>query len=189
MILGYRALQNDGDLSQAVLDACLKHHERLDGSGYPHRLLGEKIPWIARMAAICDSFEFLLAGTKGKPVVDPAAAINELRAQVGSFDEEIMRTFIETVGLYPIGAFVELANGKLAMVIDEDRDNYLRPVVQVFYCLERRERTLPHRLSLAHAEDRHQIVGIADLNGLDLPEHAILRELIFLTACRPQAAA
>ena len=184
VLLGYRALQNDDDLPQVVLDACLFHHERMDGSGYPQRSAGEDIPVVARMAAICDSFEFLLTGTAGRPALDPAAAVAELREQSGAFDPEIMRLFIETVGLYPVGSFVVLASRKLAMVIDEDREDTLRPVVQAFYSLEMRERIRPHRIVLAQGNDNERIVGIADLAGLDLPADAQLRELVFLSACR-----
>lgn len=187
VVLGYRALQNE-DLPEAVLKACLMHHERIDGSGYPQGRAGDDIPQIARMAAICDSFEFLLAGTIGQPALDPAAAVAGLRAQTGAFDEDILRLFIETVGLYPVGSFVELASGKLAMVIDEDRKDPLSPVVQAFYSLERRERILPHRIALADEGTPEQIVGIADLTGLELPADALLRELVFLSACRAPAA-
>lgn len=189
VLLGYRALLNDDDLPQTVLDACLFHHERMDGRGFPQHRTGEDIPLVARMAAICDSFEFLLAGTTGSPAREPAAAVEELRAQDGAFDSDILRLFIETVGLYPVGSFVVLASQKVAMVIDEDREDPQRPVVQAFYSLELRERIRPHRIALAHGESDERIVGIADLSGLDLPEDAQLRELVFLSACRSAVSA
>jgi hypothetical protein len=188
-MLGYRTLQNDGDLPQVVLDACLMHHERMDGGGYPQGCVGDDIPQIARMAAICDSFELMLAGTQGQPALDPAAAVACLRAQTGAFDQEIMRLFIETVGLYPVGSFVELTSGKLAMVIDKDGQDPLLPVVQAFYSLERRGRILPCRIALSGQDDTERIVGIADLTGLDLPADTLLRELVFLSAYRTRTAA
>lgn len=189
VMLGYRALQNDGELPQLVLDACLQHHERIDGRGFPQKLAGDQIALVARMAAICDSFEFLLAGGEGKPGLDPAAAIAAMRAQTGAFDEEILRLFVETVGLYPVGAFVVLRSQKLAMVIDEDRTDPTRPVVQAFYSLEAGERIMPHRIALAEGNDNERIIGIADLSGLDLPDDAQLRELVFLSAYRNTARA
>lgn len=184
VLLGYRALQNDETLPRAVLDACLLHHERIDGLGYPQRRAGDDIPMIARMAAICDSFEFLLAGSGSRGPLDPALAVAALRDQDGAFDTEILRQFVETVGFYPIGAFVELASRKIAMVIDEDRHDPMRPVVQAFYSLATRERIIPHRIALAEPGECERIVRIADLAGLELPEDAQLRELVFLSACR-----
>jgi HD-GYP domain-containing protein (c-di-GMP phosphodiesterase class II) len=189
VMLGHRALANDGDLPQPVLEAVLMHHERIDGRGYPQRLAGDRIPAVARMAAICDSFEFQLAGSGARPGRDPAAAVAAMRADAGAFDAEILRAFIETVGLYPVGSFVELASRKLAMVIDEDRSDPARPVVQAFYSLQTGERILPHRIVLGECNDNEQIVGIADLTGLDLPDDPQLRELVFLSAHRGAARA
>jgi HD-GYP domain-containing protein (c-di-GMP phosphodiesterase class II) len=187
VMLGYRALQNDGDLPQIVLDACLMHHERMDGRGFPQRVAGDQLPVVARMAAICDSFEFLLSGTDTRPGLDPAAAIAAMRAMPGAFDEDILRPFIETVGLYPVGSFVVLRSRKLAMVIDEDRNDWARPVVQAFYSLDTGERILPHRIALGEDNDNERIVSIADLSGLDLPADEQLRELVFLSAYRNAA--
>jgi hypothetical protein len=75
------------------------------------------------------------------------------------------------------------------MVIGEDRNDPLRPVVQAFYSLGRRQRILPHRIALADRGTPEQIVGIADLTGLELPANALLRELVFLSACRGPAVA
>ena len=189
VLLGHRALRNDGDLPQLVLDACLFHHERMDGCGFPQARKGEDIPLVARMAAICDSFDFHLTGSDRTPALDPAAAIAALRADEGAFDAEILRAFIETVGFYPVGSFVALSSRKLAMVIDEDRNDPLRPVVQAFYSFETGERIRPYRITLAHGNDNERITGIADLAGLDLPDHAQLRELVFLSAYRNHAEA
>jgi len=187
VLLGHRALENDDGLPQLVLDACLYHHERIDGHGYPQGASGEAIPLIARMAAICDSFDFHLSDFDRGKALDPAAAIETMRADTGAYDPEILRVFIETVGMYPVGSFVTLASRKIAMVIDEDRKDPLRPVVQVFYSLDAGERVLPHRIALAEGDDNERITGIAELSGLDLPPDPQLRELVFLSAYRSQA--
>jgi len=187
VMLGYRALQNDGVLPDLVLDACLFHHERMDGRGYPQHRTGEDIPLVARMAAICDSFDFRLSPSDRSPAVDPAMAIEAMKADTGAYDPEILRVFVETVGLYPVGSFVTLASGKLAMVIDESKKDPTRPVVQAFYSLVSGERILPHRIVLAESNDNERILGIADLTGLELPDDAQLRELVFLSAYRNPA--
>jgi HD domain len=181
-MLGYRALQNDDSLPEAVLSACLEHHERIDGQGYPKGLVKDEISTIGRMAAICDTFDFMLTRSASGEALDPAVAVQRLRTMEGAFDPEILRCFIESVGHYPIGSFVELHSGRLAMVIDDDLRDKEKPVVQVFYSLEEQERVVPHRVPLAQADCKDGIIGIADLTGLDLPEEAQLRELVFFTA-------
>ena len=182
VLLGHRALLNDGNLPDAVLAACLEHHERMDGTGFPKGLKRGEISTIGGMAAVCDSFDFLLTRSHTTEALDPAVAVHRLKHMEGAFEEDILRAFIESVGLYPIGAFVELASGKVAMVIDEDPADATRPVVQAFYSRETGERIVPHRIELARADSHDAIVGIAELPDCGLPDEAQLRELIFLTA-------
>ncbi len=182
VILGHRALQNDESFARPVLDACLEHHERMDGTGFPGGLGGQDISQFGRMAAICDTFDFLLTDSAGGEALDPAAAIQRLTEMEGAFDDEILRKFIESVGLYPVGSFVQLRSNRLAMVIDEDKQDSTRPVVQAFYSLSRQQRITPRRVALAHCDDEDEIIGIADLSGLGLPPDPQLRELIFLGA-------
>lgn len=187
VMLGYRALANDWDLPQIVLDAVLQHHERLDGGGFPKGLEGSQITTVARMAAICDTFEFLLSRTGPAAALDPATAVQHMTAMKGAFDEDILRHFIESVGLYPVGSFVRLRSDTIAMVIDEDHKDHTRPVVQAFYSLTEGKQIKPHRIELARTGDEHRIMEIADLSGLGLPEPSYLREMIFLSTYRNAA--
>jgi len=180
--LGHRVLQNDDSLPEAVLDACLHHHERIDGTGFPNGLAQEDIGQVGRMAAICDTFDYMLTQTDATEALDPALAIQKLLAIEGAFDTDILRLFIESVGLYPVGSFVRLRSDKLAMVIDEDPKESAKPVVQAFYSFASADRIVPHRVELARRKTEDEIVGIADLSGLNLPEDGQLRELIFLSA-------
>ncbi|MET4131406.1 HD-GYP domain-containing protein (c-di-GMP phosphodiesterase class II) [Porphyrobacter sp. MBR-155] len=182
VILGFRALQHDDSLPQAVLNACLEHHERIDGGGFPKGLQKDEISTIGQMAAICDTFDFLLTGTANTGALDPAAAVQHLRKMEGAFDPDILRSFVESVGLYPVGSFVELRSGKIALVIDEDPGDKSQPIVQAFFDCKTRDRIVPHRIILAQSANENEIIGTADLSGFDLPDEAQLREMVFLTA-------
>ncbi|MCR2833294.1 HD-GYP domain-containing protein [Parerythrobacter lacustris] len=181
VVLGYRSLHNDNDLPRAVLDAVLQHHERIDGGGFPHQLEGSEISTFARMATICDTFDFLLCQTGTACGLDPAKAIDQMKTMEGAFDEEILNHFVESVGLYPVGSFVRLQSGKLAMVIDEDAEDHMRPIVQAFYSLAQGEQITPHRIELARSGEQDCILGIAELAGLGLPDDQHLREMIFFS--------
>lgn len=182
VLLGYRVLQDDDNLPETVLDACLKHHERLDGSGFPNGLREDEIGQLARMAAICDAFDFMLTNTIASEALDPAAAICKLQKMEEAFDQDIVRSFIDAMGLYPVGAFVRLRSGKLAMVIDEDPKDSSKPIVAAFYSLANQERLVQHKITLARPDCDDDVLGVADLTGLGLPEDGQLRELIFLAA-------
>lgn len=70
------------------------HHERVDGSGYPDRLVGEAIPLGARIVAVADVYDALTSDRPYRPGLSSAQAIAELRAQEGrTLDGEIVATF------------------------------------------------------------------------------------------------
>ncbi|MCE4136161.1 HD-GYP domain-containing protein, partial [Klebsiella pneumoniae] len=54
---GHDILTGDSSMRDIALDVCLHHHERMDGTGYPHKLAGEGISLFARMGAICDVYD------------------------------------------------------------------------------------------------------------------------------------
>jgi HD-GYP domain-containing protein (c-di-GMP phosphodiesterase class II) len=56
VIIGYRILADLRKMSP-MLPVVLHHHEAWDGSGYPHALAGENIPYLARIAAVADSYD------------------------------------------------------------------------------------------------------------------------------------
>ena len=164
------------------MDACLQHHERIDGIGFSNGFGQEEIGQIGRMAAICHTFDYMLTKTASTKALDPAAAIQKLLEMNGAFDADILQFFIESVGLYPVGSFVRLRSDKLALVIDEDPKHRNKPVVQAFYSFASEERIIPRGIELARDQIKDEIIGIADLYGLGLPEDGQLRELIFLSA-------
>ncbi len=102
--------------SQSLLNIVAYHHERMDGKGYPYRLLGHEIPLEARIIAICDTFDAL---TSTRPyrnalVTDNACQILE-KEMITHFDEDLLPVFLEIARL-----------GELQEVIDDERK--LRPV-------------------------------------------------------------
>lgn len=81
------------DVSQAILT----HHERLDGSGYPHGLVQDKISVLARILAITESYDAMTQGGY-KPAKSPEEAVEELRQGAGTlYDAAMIEAFIRDV--------------------------------------------------------------------------------------------
>ncbi len=77
-------------LSDSIARACLEHHERYDGTGFPNRVGGSSLSLLGRMAAICDAFDLMVAGNAMQPALDPAQAA-EVDARLGAFKGRIFR--------------------------------------------------------------------------------------------------
>ncbi len=185
--LGHDFLEAAGDIPAEVLRACLQHHERVDGAGYPAGLRGGDICLLGRMAAICDAYDELVADGIDERGSDPASALRRMGEEVGRFDAEILQHFISAMGVYPIGSFVQLRSDRLAMVIDEDPADYSRPKVRTFYSLRLDKRIRSETIALAHCFGEDAIVGVADLAGVELAELRKLREALFQAACKTDA--
>jgi putative two-component system response regulator len=78
----------------AAIPVILNHHERWDGSGYPYGLVGEKIPVIARIVAIADSFDAMTTKRPYRKELSPEDAFNEVVSGSGNqYDPLIVEAF------------------------------------------------------------------------------------------------
>jgi HD-GYP domain-containing protein (c-di-GMP phosphodiesterase class II) len=77
-----------------VLPGILHHHECFDGTGYPAGLAGDKIPLDARIIAVADSFDAMVADRPYRKGLGVKAAANELARCAGTqFDPDIVDCF------------------------------------------------------------------------------------------------
>jgi diguanylate cyclase (GGDEF)-like protein len=94
--IGARILEHAGlhDIASWVRG----HHERVDGRGYPDRLSGQEIALEARILAVADAYEAMIADRPYRAGMPPAAARQELEACVGTqFDPEVVSAFLATL--------------------------------------------------------------------------------------------
>jgi HD-GYP domain-containing protein (c-di-GMP phosphodiesterase class II) len=180
--LGYGVVVAGG-LPDAVAKACLQHHERMDGAGYPQGLTGPAIGVLGRMAAICDTYDELVNGDGRASGLDPAAAIERMRDEPGAYDAAMLDSFIEAVGVYPIGSVVALRSGRLAMVVDQYPGDIARPKVRAFYSLVTGGMITPVEIALATCQGEDAIEGTVSPEAYGIPDMAVLREKLFLAAC------
>jgi putative two-component system response regulator len=86
------------ELMVMARDIAIAHHEKWDGSGYPHRLAGEAIPEAARIVAISDVFDALTSERPYKAAWSVEDAVAFMRSQSGShFEPRLLDHFVALV--------------------------------------------------------------------------------------------
>jgi len=182
--LGHEFLTMGGEMPEEVTQVCLEHHERYDGTGYPRGIAGEEIGLFGRMAAICDVYDSMTSDRPHRQRIDPNAALALMRGMEGDFDEEILDQFIESVGVYPIGSVVRLNTGRLALVVDQNVEDYTRPRVWSFYDTTSRRVIKPEDLDLKLCVGRVEIVCSDDAAAESIENVPAIREMVFNSACK-----
>lgn len=120
------------EIPDRVKDMVSCHHERFDGSGYPHHRHGTEIPLFARMAGIVDTYDAMTQDRRYAPAVSAHTALRYLNGQRHSrFDDSLLQEFIHAMGVYPTGTWVELQDGSLGIVCAQDSRWPLTPKVAV----------------------------------------------------------
>ena len=158
---GAKLLENSGAAPE-VIDIALHHHEKINGMGYPNRLLGEEISLFSRMAAICDVYDAVTSERAYKQAWDPAGTIREMAKWEGHFDKQIFNIFVKMVGIYPVGSLVRLASQRLAVVIEPGVTSLVKPKVKVFFSLRSKAPIQIQVIDLALPSCKETIEGPED---------------------------
>ncbi|MEA9978064.1 MULTISPECIES: HD-GYP domain-containing protein [unclassified Pseudomonas] len=165
---GLNILVKTASFSADVLDVCLHHHEKIDGTGYPHGLAGDQISLFAKMGAVCDVYDAVTSERPYKKGWGPAHSIREMASWKGHFDETVFRNFVKTVGIYPIGALVSLKSGRLGVVVEQNGVSLLKPKVKVFMLIHNKTPISLEIIDLAHIDQRDKIVQIESAEDLGI---------------------
>ena len=131
---GWKMLQEGRGVSDVALDVCLHHHEKVDGSGYPHRLANDAISLVAKMGAVCDVYDAITSNRPYKAGWAPTESLRKMTEwSNGHFDQTVFRAFVKAVGIYPLGSLVRLQSGRLGVVVAQTGKSLLTPQVKVFF--------------------------------------------------------
>ncbi len=140
-------------LPSEAFDIALHHHERYDGTGYPHGLQGDAISFCSRVTSICDVYDAITSDRCYRPGLDSVVGLQKIYEWSGDhFDMDLAYKFIRCIGVYPIGAYVRLEND-LTGVVTDSTENMLQPVVRLFYD-NKKKKAIPAR------EINLQLVGM-----------------------------
>jgi HD-GYP domain-containing protein (c-di-GMP phosphodiesterase class II) len=160
---GYRLLNAGVDIDPIVMDVCLHHHEKTDGSGYPKGLKTDEISLFAKMGAVCDVYDAITSNRPYKSGWDPAESLRKMAEWAnGHFDSLVFQAFVKSLGIYPIGSLVRLNSGRLGVVMEQTARSLTTPRVKVFFSTKSNMRIVPLVVDLSLSTANDKIIGRED---------------------------
>lgn len=131
-LLSYRIITKELMYPDDVGVVGLQHHERWDSEGYPRRTPGKDIDALARIVSVADAFEAMVSSKPYRNSMIGYAAMKALLSDNSRrFDPDILKAFIKSMGIYPIGSMILLNNAAIARVVETHPEAPLRPKLRV----------------------------------------------------------
>lgn len=131
-IHSYRFLTRELKYPEDIAVIALQHHERWDGQGYPRRLKGEDINLSARIVAVADAYIAMMNERPHRGAMIGYLAMKGVLNDNGRhFDPRVLKAFLESMGIYPIGSVVQLNNSAIGRVVQAHTEAPLRPVIEL----------------------------------------------------------
>ncbi len=142
-------------VGEIAFNAAAQHHERYDGSGYPHGLKGDAISLHGQMIAIVDVYDAITSiRVYHKPIPPTEALRRLLESSNAHFSPRLVQAFIKGVGIYPAGSLVRMESEKLGIVREVVPERLLQPIVQLIYDCKKMSHIHPEVVDLSVSNDQ-----------------------------------
>ncbi len=186
-LAGHRLLESAASVPEAALEVCLRHHEKMDGGGYPGGLRGEALSLFARMGAICNVYDAVTSSRPYKDPWTPCEALTEMASWEGHFDPELLERFADSLGIYPVGTLVRVSTGELGLVMGSGGNASENVVVRIFFDCDLLAECQPFELAISPAAENPRIVGRTEPGFWRFTDwESVRRRVLACSSCRDQ---
>lgn len=130
-VYGHEIISSSFDEPYLAVSA-LQHHERNDGSGYPHGLLGDEIHPVSKIIAVVDIYSAMILERVYQQKRDLLYVLKELyRLSFYALDPFTTQTFIKHMMPNFIGKRVELVSGEIGIIVMTHPTEFFQPLIQI----------------------------------------------------------
>lgn len=148
---GVDILRKMPDIEPRVTSVVKTHCERVNGSGFPGHLRGDRIPLLGKIAGIVTFYDET-THPRGSHRLSPSKTVAKLyELRDIQFQSDLVVEFIRAIGLYPTGTLVELNTGEVAVVVEQNFKRRLKPRVMIV--MDAYKQLLKNPVFLDMAED------------------------------------
>ena len=189
-LVGIRQILNlhaPHSLRSRIILGPFEHHLNIDLSGYPKTHFIKELSLMGKILRIADVYEALTADRVYRPrAFTPDEALRRMWSEIGtSFDPFLLKSFINMMGIYPVGSFVELDTGEIGLVMEytDDTDRSL-PVIILLADDGNGSLTRGETINLAGRDEdvnapiRKIIIGIPPARLGVQPAHFLLQTMV-----------
>ncbi len=176
VLWGVELAKREGFTSPIIIDMLVNHHERIDGSGYPRGITDKKLSKLSKITAIIDVYDAMTGDKAYKKGELPQAVLRHLLKNKDKFDQDLVQQFIKYLGIHPVGSLVKLSNDKLAIVIESNRLEPLKPKIKVIYSLKLNRYTKPKNHDLT--EEEFGIVSSELASDYQINLNKLIRDIV-----------
>jgi len=131
-LYSYKIITESLKYSNEIGKIASQHHERWDGQGYPRKVAGKDIHLYSRIITVADAFEAMISK---RPYRNSMIGYHAMRQLLNDnsrrFDSNVLKVFIKTMGIYPIGSIVLLNDASIGRVTGVHPDAPLRPKLRI----------------------------------------------------------
>ena len=163
--LGYEMIRKQDFIKSSSCMTVYQHHERINGKGYPRGLTSDQIHPFARIAAVVDVYDALVADRPYRKAMHSYKALEILESGGDEYDLNVLHNFMQHVAAYPVGNFVSLSSGEVGAVVQNTVGFPWRPKVRVLAFKEGPEIVKPYEVDLMEKIDV-VVDGLCDENEM-----------------------
>jgi putative nucleotidyltransferase with HDIG domain len=151
-IEGAQILRKTKDLTPLAAVVAFEHHLRLDGTGYPS-VSRTGLNLATMLCMIADVYDAMRSKRQYQQSFPADRVLAVLKRGEGQeFEQNLVRRFVQLMGLYPVGSLVRLNTGALAIVLRPHSADPHRPRVRVVYAADGHRLDVPYDLNLWEVE-------------------------------------
>ena len=142
----YRLIKACGERYHHLAEIAMQVYEKVDGSGYPHRLKGDEIHEFAQILGLVDMYEALTHDRPQREKLSFFSAVKEIiQSSKNAFQRKHLKMLLSIFSIFPIYSYVRLNSDAIGKVVETFPDQPMRPRLQIIYDSQKR-RVLTERI-------------------------------------------
>lgn len=130
-VYSYEIMKRSGITDETILSGIRGHHEKMNGSGYPDGLSFNNIPVYAKITAVSDIYDAMVARRSYKNAKSPFEVLDRFyKNKFSDLDLHLVDVFLDRLANEMIGKEVLLSDGTIAKIVYIEKANYAFPLIE-----------------------------------------------------------